>query len=66
MTNHKTNKVYFNLRPGCFGADIIQTCAKWFQMGVHGLKIGQIFAKIQGVCFGSEIITTTLKNKTDM
>ena len=41
----------FNLSVGCFGADIIQKCTKWIQIGVHGLKIVQIFAKIECVCW---------------
>jgi hypothetical protein len=36
----------FNLSGGCFGTDIIQNCTKWSQIGVHGLKIGQIFPKL--------------------
>ena len=41
----------FSLSPGCFGTNIIQKCTKWFQMGVHGLKIGQISAQFQCVSF---------------
>ena len=41
----------FSLSGDCFGTDIIQKCTKWFQIGVHGLKIGQIFAKFQCVSF---------------
>ena len=41
----------FNLSGGCFGIDIIQKCTKWFQIGVHGLEIGQIFAKFQCASF---------------
>ena len=37
----------FNLSGDCSGTDIIQECTKWFQMRVHGLEIGQIFAKCQ-------------------
>ena len=37
----------FNLSGGCFGNDIIQKCTKWSQIGVHGLIIGQVFAKFQ-------------------
>ena len=42
-----TNTKDFSLSPGCFGTDIIQKCTKWCQMGVHGLKLGQIFAKFR-------------------
>ena len=41
----------FHLSPGCFGTDIIQKCTKWSQIGVHGLKSGQIFAKFQCASF---------------
>ena len=41
----------FNLSAGCFGIDIIPKWTKWSQMGVHGLRIGQIFAKIQCTSF---------------
>ena len=41
----------FKLSPGCFGTDIIQKCTKWSQIGVHRLKIWQIFAKFQCVSF---------------
>ena len=41
----------FNLSPGCFGRDIIQKCTKWLQIGVHGLKIGQISAKCRCASF---------------
>ena len=37
----------FNLNPGCFGTDIIQKCTKWYHVGVHGLKIGQMFPTFQ-------------------
>ena len=43
----------FNLSEGCFGTDIIRKYKKWSQMGVHGLKIGQAFAKIQ--CMSSVV-----------
>ena len=39
----------FSLSVGCFGTDIIQKSTKWFQIGVHGLKFGQIFTKLQCV-----------------
>ena len=42
----------FSLSGGCFGTDIIQKYTKWFQIGVHRLKIGQIFAKCQCIFFG--------------
>ena len=44
------NVADFHLSPGCFCTDIPKR-TKWFQMGVHGLKIGQIFTKCQGACF---------------
>ena len=39
------------LKPGLFWYGIIQKCTKWSQIGVHGLKIGQIFAKLQCASF---------------
>ena len=41
----------FSLSVGCFGTDIIQKCTKWYQIGVYGLNIGQIFAKFQCASF---------------
>ena len=41
----------FNLSVGCFGTDIIKKSTKWSQIGVHGLKIGQTFTKIQCASF---------------
>ena len=43
----------FSLSGGCFGTDI-QKCTKWSQIGVHGLKVGQIFAKFQCAFFWFE------------
>ena len=48
---HVYNFTDFNLSGGCFGTDIIQKCTKWSQIGVHGLKICQIFAKFQCASF---------------
>ena len=45
------NEIDFSLSAGCFGTDIIQKCTKWSQIGAHGLKIGQIFAKCQCASF---------------
>ncbi len=53
----------FNLSPGCFGTDIIQKCTKWSQIGVHGLKIGQIFAKFQCASFLVRKNPETKQNK---
>ena len=39
------------LKRGCSGTDIIQKCTKWSQIGVHGLRIGQISAKFQCAYF---------------
>ena len=47
----KFNYTDFNLSEGFFSTDIIPKCMKWYQIGVHGLKIGQIFAKFQCVSF---------------
>ena len=44
----------FNFSVGCFGTDIIQKCTKWSQIGVHGLKIGQIFANFNARLFWFE------------
>ena len=41
----------FNISGGCFGTDIIPKCTKWSQIGVHGLIIGQIFAKFKCASF---------------
>ena len=41
----------FNLSGGCFGTDIVQKWTKWSQIGLHGLKFGQIFAKCQCALF---------------
>ncbi len=51
---------FVSLSVGCFGTDIIQKCTKWSQIGVHGLKIGQIFAKFQCASF---LIRTMWKNE---
>ena len=56
MTN--TPLTDFNLSAGCYGTDVIRKCTKWFKIGAHGLKIGQIFAtdlrnKSMGVLFRS-------------
>ena len=39
------------LKHGLFWYGLIQKCTKWCQIGVHGLKIGQIFAKFQCASF---------------
>ena len=44
---YHTNCADFSLSGGCFGTDIIQKCTTWYQIGVHGLKIWQIFTTIQ-------------------
>ena len=46
-----THNSDFNLSGGCFGTDIIQKWTKWFQIGVHGLIVGPIFAKFQCASF---------------
>ena len=46
-----SNIADFSLSGVCFGTDIIQKYTKWFQIGVHGLKIGQIFSKLQCALF---------------
>ena len=53
------NSTDFSLSVGCFSTDIIQKYTKWSQIGVHALKIGQIFAKFQCTSFS---ITNIWKN----
>ena len=54
-------KCRLQLKRGLFWYDIIQKCTKWCQIGVHGLKIGQIFAKFQCAFFWSETMSFFVK-----
>ena len=61
-SNVTSNHTDFYLSPGCFGTDIIQKCTKWSQIGIHGLKIRQIFSKCACVSFLVQKKPKRLKN----
>ena len=42
-TLSKTTCPEFNISEKRCGRDILQKCTKWSQIGLHGLKINQIF-----------------------
>ena len=61
-TIHKVYRMLqtrLQLKRGLCWYGIIQKCTKWSYIGVHGLKIGQIFAKVQCASF---LIRNILKN----
>ena len=49
--SHHSRHCRLQLKRFFFGTDITQKCAKWSQIGVHGLKMWQIFAKFQCASF---------------